>query len=457
MRGLLGNARRRVLAVVVVVGVALGAGAAVAGVAGAAVTAAGGVTASFSKTSDWGSGYQASFTITNGGTTAVSGWQVAFDLPSGSSVGTYWDALETTASGGHYVFANRDYNGSIAPGGTASFGFVASGSGTPTGCLVNGAACGGGTPTAPPTTGSPTPPPTSPPPTTPPNAGSAKVAPYVDITYASPTLVDIANATGQKTFTLAFVLASSAGCSPAWGGTIPLDDSRIIGEINALKSAGGQVIISSGGANGPYLESTCSSASALATAYEQVIDATGAVGLDLDIEAGIPNDTVNSALKQLESARPGITVSYTLRVIADSYGLDPSAVAILQSAENQGARIDVVNPMTMDFSSSQEWGDAVIAAATNTLAQLKSVWPSDTAANLGVTPMIGRNDTGPTFSLADASKVVSWANGQHVGRLAFWSEGRDNGGCPNGTVQPTCSGIAQSSWQFTGIFEGYTG
>jgi chitinase len=417
---------------------------------------AAGVTAAFAKTSDWGSGYQASITITNGGSSTISGWQVAFDLPSGTTVGTYWDALENTASGGHYVFANRDYNGSVAPGASVSFGFVASGDAAPTGCQVNGAACtgGGGSPSPTPTTASPSPT-TSP--TTPPNTGSARVAPYVDITYSSPTLVDIADATGQKTFTLAFVLASSAGCSPEWGGTIPLDDSRIIGEINALKAIGGQVIISSGGANGPYLESTCSSASALAAAYEQVVDATGAVGLDLDIEAGIPNDTVNQALAQLESARPGITVSYTLRVIADSYGLDPSAVAILQSAKNQGTRIDIVNPMTMDFSSSQEWGDAVIAAATNTLAQIKSVWPNDTAANLGVTPMIGKNDTGPVFSLADASKLVSWANGQHVGRLAFWSEGRDNGGCANGSVQPTCSGIAQSTWQFTGIFGGFTG
>jgi chitinase len=363
------------------------------------------------------------------------------------------------AAGVTAVFAKTSdwgngYNGSLVPGASASFGLVASGAGTPTGCQVNGAACGGGTPTASPTSDSPSPT-TSP--TTPPGGGSAEVAPYIDITYASPTLVDVANATGQKAFTLAFVLADSTGCHPSWGGTIGLTDSRIIGEINALRAAGGSVIVSSGGANGPYLEGTCSSASALAAAYEQVIDATGATGLDLDIEAGIDNDLVNQALKQLEAARPGITVSYTLRVLADSYGLDPSAVAILQSAKDQGTRIDVVNPMTMDFSSSQEWGDAVISAATNTLAQVRSVWPGDTAANLGVTPMIGHNDTGPTFSLADASKLVSWANGQHVGRLAFWSVGRDNGGCPNGSVQPTCSGIAQSTYQFTGIFRGYTG
>ncbi|MCO6006283.1 cellulose binding domain-containing protein [Actinoallomurus purpureus] len=105
--------------------------------------AAGSLTATFAKTSDWGSGYQGQFTIKNDGSSAVNGWTVAFDLPSGSSVGTYWDALETQ-SGSHYVFKNRDYNGSIAAGASVVFGFVASGSGTPTGCTLNGGSCDGG-------------------------------------------------------------------------------------------------------------------------------------------------------------------------------------------------------------------------------------------------------------------------------------------------------------------------
>src|SRR5262245_43393443 len=79
-------------------------------------------------------------------------------------------------------------------------------------------------------------------------------APYVDITMPEPSLVDIANATGQKVFTLAFVLADSTGCNPSWGGTIPLDDARIIGDIQALRAMGGDVIVATGGAAGPYLE-----------------------------------------------------------------------------------------------------------------------------------------------------------------------------------------------------------
>jgi chitodextrinase len=109
-------------------------------------------TATFTKTSTWDTGYQAQYTITNTGTTAVSGWTVEFDLPSGTTAGTYWDAT-LTQTGSHYAFKNRDYNGSIAPGASTSFGFVASGTGTPTGCTLNGASCtgdGGGTDTQPP-------------------------------------------------------------------------------------------------------------------------------------------------------------------------------------------------------------------------------------------------------------------------------------------------------------------
>jgi hypothetical protein len=76
--------------------------------------------------------------------------------------------------------------------------------------------------------------------------------------------------------------------------------------------------------------------------------------------------------------------------------------------------------------------------------------------DIGVTPMIGMNDSaGETFSLADASTLVSWARSSgYVTRLAFWSVGRDNGGCP-GTVSGSCSGISQSNYQFSSVFEGF--
>src|SRR3989440_7646262 len=118
----------------------------VAGVVGIAwpAQAATGVTATFSKDSDWGTGYQAKYTITNGSSAAISAWTVAFDLPAGLTLGSFWDAT-LTASGQHVTAKNREYNGTVAPGASASFGFLVNGgSGAPTNCTVNGASCGGG-------------------------------------------------------------------------------------------------------------------------------------------------------------------------------------------------------------------------------------------------------------------------------------------------------------------------
>ncbi|MFF4546865.1 cellulose binding domain-containing protein [Streptomyces sp. NPDC001406] len=104
--------------------------------------AAGSATAAFSKSASWDSGYQGAYTVTNGGSTALSGWTVEFDLPSGTTVGSYWDAL-LTQSGNHYTFKNREYNGTLAPGASTTFGWVSTGTGTPINCRLNGGSCTG--------------------------------------------------------------------------------------------------------------------------------------------------------------------------------------------------------------------------------------------------------------------------------------------------------------------------
>ncbi|MCP2164287.1 chitinase [Goodfellowiella coeruleoviolacea] len=296
----------------------------------------------------------------------------------------------------------------------------------------------------------------------PPPAAAAQLrsAPYIDITMPTPSLVDVARATGHKVFTLAFVLADSTGCNPSWGGTLPLTDARILNDIKALRAMGGDVVVATGGAAGPYLEYTCRSADALAAAYRKILDTVGSNHLDVDIEATVPQDVVNTALATLQRER-GTTVSYTLRVLGDDYGLDPYSVDVLRSAAAH--RVDVlVNPMTMEFGSSRpNWGDAVIAAAQATLAQMRQVWPAlsdaELKSRLGVTPMIGRNYNGKVFDTGHARQLVSWAASNHIGLLAFWSVGRDNGSCAGGGVSPTCSGIAQGQYEFTRIFAGFTG
>jgi chitinase len=100
-------------------------------------------TATFVKTSDWGSGWEGRFTLTNGSSGTINGWRVEFDLPSGTTIGTYWDAL-LTSNQQHHTFRNREYNGTIPPGASVAFGFVGAGQGSPQNCAFNGAPCGGG-------------------------------------------------------------------------------------------------------------------------------------------------------------------------------------------------------------------------------------------------------------------------------------------------------------------------
>jgi chitinase len=72
--------------------------------------------------------------------------------------------------------------------------------------------------------------------------------------------------------------------------------------------------------------------------------------------------------------------------------------------------------------------------------------------------MIGQNDDpAEVFTEANAQTLVSFAEQNHLGRLAFWSVDRDQpcGGSASGL--PQCSEISQPPLDFTRIFSQYTG
>ncbi|MFE7748930.1 glycosyl hydrolase family 18 protein [Streptomyces sp. NPDC057428] len=100
-------------------------------------------TATYVKKSDWGTGFEGQWTVKNTGTTALSSWTIEWDFPSGTAVGSAWDAT-VTSSGTHWTAKNVGWNGSVAPGASVSFGFNGTGSGSPSGCKLNGASCDGG-------------------------------------------------------------------------------------------------------------------------------------------------------------------------------------------------------------------------------------------------------------------------------------------------------------------------
>jgi Glycosyl hydrolases family 18 len=313
-------------------------------------------------------------------------------------------------------------------------------------------------------------------------AADVAVAPYTDMTLPPPMdLAAASEATGVKTYSLGFVVhdpGSSNGCTPSWGGYDPIADGRYVDSIAAMRERGGDVIVSFGGADGQELAQTCTtSPTALAASYAKVIETFGLTSIDFDVEGTAAEDTDSIDLRSkaiaiLEAAaaadgRP-LTVSLTLQVVPS--GLTPDALAVVQSAKDHLARIDVVNVMAMDYGDSDapdpegRMGAYAIQAAQSTHDQLRDIYPSKSDAELwamvGATPMIGVNDeTDEVFGLADARLLVGWANKQHVGRLAFWSANRDHP-CPGGpkdSVDNNCSSIEQDDWAFSKIFASHKG
>ncbi|MER7171777.1 glycoside hydrolase family 18 chitinase [Streptomyces mesophilus] len=104
-------------------------------------------TATYTKSQDWGTGFEGKWTVKNTGTASISAWTVEWDFPSGTSVTSGWDA-DFTSSGNHWTAKNKSWNGTLAPGASVTFGFNGSGSGSPSNCKLNGASCDGG-PTVP--------------------------------------------------------------------------------------------------------------------------------------------------------------------------------------------------------------------------------------------------------------------------------------------------------------------
>lgn len=101
-------------------------------------------TATYTKASDWGSGFEGKWTVKNTGTTSLSSWTVEWDYPAGTAVTSAWDATVTGAAN-HWTAKNLSWNGTLAPGASISFGFNGSGTGAPSGCKINGASCDGST------------------------------------------------------------------------------------------------------------------------------------------------------------------------------------------------------------------------------------------------------------------------------------------------------------------------
>ena len=293
--------------------------------------------------------------------------------------------------------------------------------------------------------------------------GFKQAAPYLYLGWGDPpSATSVMSATGIKWYTLAFIL-SSGGCNPAWDGQRALTGGNDQSVINSIRAAGGDVVPSIGGWSGNKLGPNCSTAEALAGAYQKVIDAYGLKAIDVDIENtdefenATVQDRILNALKIVKANNPGLRTIITFGT--STTGPTYWGNRLIEQAKALNAGIDVFTIMPFDFGGGADMYGSTVSAAEGLKTKLKSTfgWDDATAyAHLGISGMNGLSDQQELTSPGTWTQIRDWANSRHIARLAFWSVNRDRP-CAGGGVTSNCSGISQNTWQFTSITAGFTG
>jgi chitinase len=296
--------------------------------------------------------------------------------------------------------------------------------------------------------------------------------------YPVPDLDGLARQYGVGLLTLGFLQATPSGAL-GWAGLEALslnsnhEQARAIrSEIEALRASGGDVMVSLGGAAGLSLAQVFRQqglgAAALAQAYGDAVDSLGLRKLDFDIEGAAIAEPATLRLQMqatalLQQSHPDLEVWLTLPVLPQ--GLTAEGLNTVRIALEQGARIDGVNVMAMDYGDSaappalNSMGAYAIEAATATHRQLVDLFAAAEQRfgwqQLGVTPMIGTNDvTTEVFTLADAQLLEDFARDKGLGMLSMWSLTRDNPGTV-GQVTATHAGLKTPAGSFATLFGDY--
>ncbi|TCB96480.1 xyloglucanase [Micromonospora zingiberis] len=85
----------------------------------------GGCSATYRVSGSWPGGFQGELVIRNAGTASISGWTLGWTFPNGQQITQVWGGTHTQ-TGASVSLRDAGYNGALAPGATATAGFLAS-------------------------------------------------------------------------------------------------------------------------------------------------------------------------------------------------------------------------------------------------------------------------------------------------------------------------------------------
>lgn len=290
-------------------------------------------------------------------------------------------------------------------------------------------------------------------------------APYAYVPYGGVSMADFARATGAKRQFASFILGD--GCTAVWDGraNLGLDSQRsrsIKQDMEALRSMGGEPIVSFGGESGTELAGTCKEDTKLTAAYQSVVKYYGLTHLNFDIELKNLSDEDASlrrarVLASMQKSNPALRVSVTLPVATS--GLTAEGVRTIKQLKDNGVTLSGIYIMTMMFGpSNQAESDKVIAASTASAEQLRGLYGTNDSETvyraLGIIVMPGKNTATETFTIEDAARVRSFAASRGIGTLSYWSANRDRPCQSTADSNATCSGLPHAAYQFARTLSG---
>lgn len=291
-----------------------------------------------------------------------------------------------------------------------------------------------------------------------------RAAPYEYLGWGSPPApTTVMATTGIQSFTLAFMLSKKT-CDPAWDGTRPLTGGSDQAAINAIRAAGGDVVVSFGGWSGRKLGQRCKTATALAAAYQKVINAYALKAIDIDIEhseiAGAKTRArVIAALAAVRAANPALEIYVTFGT--SPTGPSAQGTKLISYAASIGFLPTAWTVMPFDFGAP---GTNMVTASIGAVQGLRQVLQTSyglTAAaayqHAGLSSMNGVTDSREIVSVADFQAILTFAQQNHLARFTFWSVNRDRS-CPTaGTISDSCSGVSQTPYAYTNVVGQYHG
>ncbi len=292
------------------------------------------------------------------------------------------------------------------------------------------------------------------------SASAAEISPYFQ-GYSVGSMVDALRNDGLTHATLAFAV-TRGNCAFDPYITDRMADAR------NYKAAGGNLIISMGGADGVYAEVACTDDQMFALMDKLIID-SGTRRIDWDVEGQQLSNLDatarrNRVLLRLKAKYPDLQTSFTLPAWLN--GLQANGMAMMRQTIAAGVQVDRVNVMLMTFGaenlrtmvSPSTLAQAVINGYEAAINQLAGLYPAKSRGQIhamaGMTPMVGVNDDATVFTLADAQAVANYAKASGTGMIGYWSFQRDRAQdrLGMGSVNDY-SGVVQTQAQFLRIFK----